>query len=131
MHRQITTEEARAIVQHPASTLDEISAAGRILANSPFPSDRITGRRIMHELGDQISPKAKPRNDLCRRLSDAPPDFDRIERERRAQSEAKHKRQVCIMLAVFVFGTFAMLGLAAWSKTARSLVIYEQIEAAR
>lgn len=132
MHRQITTEEARAIVQHPASTLDEISAAGRILANSPFPSDRITGRNIIRELGDQIQHKAKPRNDLCRRLSDAPDISGMAKNYAAMQDRRANGGRIRLALAVFLVGLVAALTIqAAWGKTARSLVIYEQIEAAR
>lgn len=129
MPRQITTEDARAIVQHPASTLDEISAAGRILVNSPFPSDRITGRRIMHELGDQIRPKAKPRNDLCRRLSDAPDLSAMAANYAAMQDRRANGGRIRLALAVFLICLVASLAVAAWLKTARSLVIYEQIEA--
>lgn len=132
MTRQITTEDARAIVRHPASSLAEISAAATILENSADPSDRIAGRAIRRELGDQIQHKAKPRNDLCRRLSDAPDLSAMAANYAAMQDRRAHGGRIRLALVVFLVGLVAALTIqAAWGKTARSLLIFEQIEAAR
>lgn len=133
MTRQITIEDARAIVRHPASSLAEISAASTILENSADPSDRIAGRAIRRELGDQIqTAQRKPRNDLCRRLSDAPDLSAMAANYAAMQDRRAHGGRVRLALAVFLVGLVAALTIqAAWGKTARSLLIFEQIEAAR
>lgn len=131
MLSQITTEDARAIVRHPASTLAEISAAATILENSADPSDRITGRAIRRELGDQIQPaQRKPRNDLCRRLSDAP-DLPAMAKNYAAMQDRRANGcRIRLALAVFLVGVVAALTIqAALGKTARTLLIFEQIEA--
>lgn len=133
MNRQITTEDARRIVRHPGATLAEISAAARILEHSADPSDRIIGRNIIRELGDQIQHKAKPRNDLCRRLSDAP-DLPAMAANYAAMQDRRANggriRLALAVFLVFLVGLVAALTIqAAWGKTARTLIIFEQIEA--
>lgn len=130
MPRQITKEDARRIVRHPGATLAEIESACTILQHSADPADRIEGNYFRRQLGDQIQHKAKPRNDLCRRLSDEPDLSAMAANYAAMQDRRAHGGRIRLALAVFLVGLVAALTIqAAWGKTARTLLIFEQIEA--